>query len=252
MAPGLNGSRIRSIDPSEIPLELWWSLRKGAYTDIAMTTRCVADGDNVRALRDLSGRGRHCLDSGGGPYKYRPQAMNGLPTLDSTGAGVTQLQATGFELSYPFTVFFVAEDLMQSAAFIPYFDSADGAKRMGIYQTGQQTPGNNPDLMYATGGVPEPTAIVLSNLPSPPASMIHGYVFSAVFGGGDSSLYRDGRRAGGFSVGPGTLGGVTIGWSNFSDRPHRMAEFLIASGRVSDQIRRGIEAGLARTYGFAF
>lgn len=208
------------------------------WLDASMIAGLV-DGDQVAAWYDLSGAGNHAAqaDPAARPL-YKTGILNGRPVVRFDGSD-DYLQTAAFSaaLSQPTTVVVVGSF---GASGDTLYDGLAVGARHNLVRSGATTLGISAGTYLSyTDATPTGTS-----------------VWSAVFNGGSSQLWRDGTSKASGAAGAHQLTGLTLGADYRAPAAADnllgdIAEILIYNASLSTADRQRIERYLGAKYGIA-
>lgn len=216
--------------PSQIPgLKLWFNA--GALS--------LNNNDPVSSWTDLSGQGNHATQATGTKQPtYKTNVLNGRPVVRFDGVD-DYLQTAAFSapLSQPSTMFVVCSfsGLSDTAT-----DGLTAGARHLLVQSGATTVGIS-------------AGTYLSYTDASPSGVS---IWSALYNGTTSELYRNGASKAAGNAGTNQLAGLTIGADHRAPAAADyiqgdMPEIILYNRALSASERRTVEQYLGRRYGVA-
>lgn len=226
-------------------LYAWFHPTSGKWQDSGRTTPASANNDPVGAWDDASGSSRHVTQATAADRPLlKTSIINGFAVQRFDGAtDFLQRTSAGFSIATPQTIFCVGlvSSVSAPGAFGRVYDSADssvGRALMGKHGD------NSTNAIFA--------GTVVSYAESLPTTM---KVWSAVYNGASSALWRNGTQVVSGNAGTNTMSGLRLGAgatagggaaSEFNGCD--IAEFVVYSAALSASDRIGVENYLRSKY----
>jgi len=223
---------------------LWIQATKTALT--------LERGEHVRGCADLSGNGCHIKCHANSCPTFGTRALNGHGVIEFDGSSLLRSSPFAAPLEQPVTIIVVAKARGDTTIVDSHSPRSSRFELCHGYPTATPHAAGPPQVVMTADGVGDES----------PAKLLRGatrstgswHVYTAIFDGGRSEMFVDGRCEGsGKNVGTGPLDGLTIGCdhSGVFHLKGAVAELRLFHCHLQMDERSRTEAALALRYGLS-